>query len=82
MDNNYRRLNMKTFGGGGGGGAKGYRGGTSKGTKFKRFQWAKNKNKNKMNAKYGVGTKNDDDENEPVNYNLLCDETEVKPGMV
>lgn len=52
--------------------SKGYRGGTSKGTKYKRFKWAKNKNKNKLNA---VG--NDDDAND-INYNLLQDELEEK----
>lgn len=70
-DCNYRRLNMKSFK------SKGYRGGTSKGTKFKRFQWAKNKNKNKLNARFGVG--NDEETNE-VNYNLLQDDLEEKPS--
>ena len=43
-----------------------------KGAKFKRFKWKKNQAQNAANAKYGVGTKNlEDDEN--FNYNLITD---------
>lgn len=67
---NYRRLNMK-----GNSNFKGKNGKfCSKGAKFKRFQWSKNKNKGPI--RYGVGVKksdNDNDDDPCVNNNLLFD---------
>lgn len=43
-----------------------------KGAKFKRFKWKKNQIKNGTNAKYGIGVKNNDDDDK-FNYNLIND---------
>ena len=43
---------------------------SSTGTKFKKFNWKKNKNKILANAKYGMKL-DDDDGHDAVNYNLI-----------
>jgi hypothetical protein len=64
-ENNFRRLNMKSFR---------QKGKSSKfsanGSKFKKFLYQKNKNKIQASARYGVKNE-DDDEHDVVNYNLI-----------